>query len=117
MTNWPSSTYRYGTTRQQMERVSNDHDRRCRQAWIERILDLLDDDNLIALAAKLPKTEEGLLLDCNFAPLVWDDPRIAFRVKQLTNNDVSVELADHEFTIADKTFKRVQIRVVFLKQR
>lgn len=113
MTSWSSSTYRYGTIRQQMERVANDHDRRLRRAWIERILHLLDNDNLIAQAATLSKSENSLLLDCNFAPLVWDDPRIAFRRKQLATNDVMVELIDHELTVADQTFNRAQIRVIF----
>lgn len=111
MTDWPATTFRYGSTRRQMERVSNDHERRLRQAWIERILDLLDNDNLITQAATLPKTEDGLLFDCNFAPLVWDDPRITFRLKQLAANEVTVDLIDHEFTVAGKTFKRAQIRV------
>ncbi len=113
MTDWPASTYRYGSTRRQMERVSNDHERRLRQAWIQRVLDLLDNDNLIAQAAASPKTEEGLLFDCNFAPLIWDDPRITFRLKQLAANEVSVDLIDHELAIAGKTLKRKQIRVKF----
>lgn len=108
-----ATTYRYGSVRRQMERVSNDQERRLRQRWIERVLDLLDEDNLIAKAAAPPKSDEGLLLDCNFAPMVWDDPRIVFRLKQLATNDVTVELLDHEHTVAGKTFKRVQIHVVF----
>jgi hypothetical protein len=106
------STYRYGSVRRQMARVAGDHERRVRQAWIERILDILDDDNLIAQAAKAPKTEEGLLFDCNVAPLVWDDPRLTFRLKQLAANDVKVELIDHEHEVAGRTFKRAQIRIV-----
>lgn len=106
------TTYRYGSIRRQMERVAGDHERRVRQAWIERILDILDDDNLVTQAAKTPKTDEGLLFDCNVAPLVWDDPRLTFRLKQLAANDVQVELIDHEHEVAGKTFKRAQIRVI-----
>jgi len=96
-----------------MERISNDRERRLRQAWVERILDLLDSDTLIAQAASLKDKEEGLLFDCNFAPMVWDDPRIAFRLKQLANNDVNVDLVDHESVVAGKTFKRAQIQVTY----
>lgn len=113
MTSGPAKRFRYGSVSRQMERVSNDHDRRLRQAWINRVLDFLDNDNLIGKAASLPKTEDPLLFDCNFAPMVWDEPRIAFRLKQLAANEVTVDLVDHEHTIAGKTFKRTQIRVAF----
>jgi hypothetical protein len=114
MTDWSAAkSFRYGSVRRQMERVSNEQERRLRQTWIERVLDLLDDDNLIAQVAASPKSEEWLLFDCNFAPMVWDDPRIAFRLKQLANNEVEVNLLDHEHTVAGRTFRRAQIQVRF----
>ncbi len=114
MTDWSSETpRRYGSIKRQMERISNERERRLRQAWVGRILDLLDSDTLIAEAASLQNKEEGLLFDCNFAPMVWDDPRITFRLKQLANNDVKVDLVDHESVIAGKMFKRAQIRVSY----
>ena len=112
MSTWPSS-HRYMSVSRQMERVSNDHERRLRHVWVERVLHILDTDNLIAKAASLPRTEEGLLFECNFAPEVWDDPRITFRIKQLDNHKVTAELTERESTIAGKTFKRSQIRVTF----
>jgi alpha-D-ribose 1-methylphosphonate 5-triphosphate synthase subunit PhnI len=96
-----------------MERIANDRERRRRKAWVERVLDLLDSDNLIAEAAALHDSDQDLLFDCNFAPEVWDDPRITFRLRQLANNDVTVELVDHESIIAGRTFKRAQIRVKY----
>jgi hypothetical protein len=114
MTDWSAATtFRYGSIKRQMERVSSEQARRLRQTWIERVLDLLDDDNLITQVATLPRNDEGILFDCNFAPLVWDDPRIVFRLKQLTNNEVTVDLLDHEHTVSGKTFNRAQIRVRF----
>ena len=114
MTDWSSGTpRRYGSISRQMEHISNDREQRLRKAWVERVLDLLDSDNLVAAAAALHDNDEGLLFDCNFAPLVWDDPRITFRVRQLANNDVTVDLIDHESLIAGRTFKRVQIRVKY----
>ncbi|MGI9493072.1 MAG: hypothetical protein ACR2QF_11800 [Geminicoccaceae bacterium] len=114
MSDWSSgATRRYGSVSRQMERFSNERERRLRKAWVERVLELLDSDNLIARAAALHDKDEGLLFDCNFAPLVWDDPRITFRLKQLANNNVTVELAEHERVIAGKIFKRTRIRVKY----
>jgi len=107
------STYAYGSVNRQMQRVTQDHQHHLRQAWVDRVLDILDSDNLIGKAADIVEVEEGLLFECNIAPMVWDDPRIAFRRQQLASNDVEVELIDHEHTIAGKTFKRAQIKVVF----
>lgn len=107
------SSFFYGSINRQMHRVANDHQHHLRQAWIDRVLDLLDNDNLIGKAADVIDIEDGLLLECNIAPMVWDDPRIAYRRQQLASNNVDVELVDHEHTIAGKTFKRAQIKVVF----
>ncbi len=106
-------SYRYSAIKHQMQRVAGDHERHLRQAWVDRMLELLDGDNLIAQAAAGLATDGHLLLDCNIAPLVWDDPRIVYRRKQLENGNVSLELVDHESTIAGKTFKRTQIKVTF----
>lgn len=105
--------YSYGAVNRQMRRVTADHQRHLRQAWIDRVLDLLDSDNLISQASNAIDADEGLLIECNIAPMVWDDPRITFRLKQLESNDVKVELVEHEHQIAGKTFKRNQIRVSF----
>lgn len=102
---------RFGSLRYQMDRVSRDHDRRIRQAWIDRLLAVLDEDNLIARAAKDRTSKDGLTFECNFAPEVWDEPRIAFRRKQLAANDVTVELVDHEHYIDGRAFIRKQVRV------
>ena len=106
-------TYVYGSINRQMHRVANDHQRHLRQAWIDRVLELLESDNLIGRAADAIDIEEGLLLECNIAPMVWDDPRIAYRRQQLASNNVDVELVDHETTIAGRTFKRAKIKVAF----
>lgn len=111
-----TSTYRYGTINRQLQRVASDHERHLRQAWVDRVLEILDGDNLIAQAASGLATEDGLLFECNVAPLVWDDPRITYRRQQLEGSSVSVELNDHEHTVAGKSFKRAQIRVRFSSQ-
>lgn len=105
--------YHYGAIKRQMERVASDHERHLRQVWVDRVLAILDNDNLIGQAASGQASERGLLFECNVAPKVWDDPRILFRRQQLEGNDVAVELVDHECDIAGKTFKRAQIRVAF----
>lgn len=105
--------YRYGAVGRQVRRVADDHQRHVRRAWVERVLDLLDGDNLIGQAASRGMKEDGMLFDCNVAPLVWDDPRVAFRRQQLEGSDLRVELVDHEHQVAGRTFSRAQIRVTY----
>lgn len=107
------STYRYGAINRQLQRVAGDHDRHLRQTWVDRVLDILDGDNLMKQAATGLANDDGLLFECNVAPLVWDDPRVAHRRQQLENSDVAVELVDYEHTVAGKTFNRARIRVAF----
>lgn len=104
-------SYRFDSVRRQIERVAGDHERRLRQSRVERILAILDNDNLISRAATDLKHDNCMIFECNFANQVWDDPRIAFRVKQLAANDVKVDVIENTFAIAGKTFMRTQIRV------
>ena len=104
--------YRYGATKQQIQRAASDRERHVRQAWIDRVLDILDSENLITKAAAGLASADGLLFDCNVAPLVWDDPRVVYRRRQLESGDIAVELVDHVSKIAGKTFKRTQIKVI-----
>ncbi len=103
----------YGSVRGRMERVSEDQDYQLRRERITRVLRLLENDNLIALAASKPRTEEGMIFECNFAPEIWEDPIIQRRLQQLAANDVFVDLIEHEHSVAGKTFLRTQIRVIF----
>lgn len=105
--------YRYGAINRQMQRVANDHERHLRQAWVERVLAILDGDNLVAQAAAGQATEGGMLFDCNVAAEVWDDPRVAYRRQQLESSDVTVELDEHRHSVAGKTFTRTRIRIRF----
>ena len=105
--------YRYGAINRQMQRVAKEHDRHLHRAWADRVLQILDGDNLIAQAAAGQASDDVLLFECNVAPLVWDDPRIVYRRQQLERSDITVELADHEHSVAGKTFKRTRIKVVF----
>jgi hypothetical protein len=114
MSNFRSYGQRFSPIKSQMRRAADDHDREVRLAQVERVLGMLDGDSLISQAASgLADEDNNLLLECNIAPLVWDDPRIAFRVRQLETSGITVELVDHESRIAGKTFKRSKIRVSF----
>lgn len=113
MTDIDTRSYRYSAIKRQMQRGANDHQRHLRQAWVDRVLTILDGDNLITQAASGLANPDGLLFECNVAPLVWDDPRIVYRRQQLEGSDVTVQLVDHERSVAGKTFKRAQIRVAF----
>lgn len=113
MTNYDARSYRYGAIKRQMQRGESDHERHLRQAWVDRVLNILDGDNLIAQAASGLATEGSLVIECNVAPLVWDDPRIAYRRQQLEGSEVAVELVDYECNVAGKTFNRARIKVAF----
>ena len=113
MSDRDSRSYRYGAIKHQLQRGMNEHERHLRQTWVERVLELLDGDNLITQAASGQTIEGALIFECNVAPLVWDDPRIAYRRQQLEGGNVAVELIDHEFEVAGKTFKRARIKVAF----
>ena len=109
----PSSLPSLGSVRRRMEWVSQDQRRKLRQTQINRVLELLDSDSLINLAASKPVADDVMIFECNFAPDVWNDPRIEYRVKQLAASEIVVALVEHEHTVAGKTFKRHQIHVTF----
>ncbi len=112
MSNYHGHGQRFSPIKSQMRRAVDDHDREVRVAQVERVLGMLDSDRLLSQAASgLADEDHSLLLECNIAPLVWDDPRIAYRLRQLEGSGITVELVDHESKIAGKTFKRTKIRV------
>ena len=105
---------RYGSLRYQMTSVSKERHQQIRKSWVERVLELLDEENLITSAAlDLKSRAEGLTFECNYADQVWDDPRIAFRIRQLADRDVSVELVKAEQEVAGRLFSRFKIVVRF----
>ncbi|MGI9509662.1 MAG: hypothetical protein ACR2QJ_09990 [Geminicoccaceae bacterium] len=113
MSRHSGSTNRYGAINRQMERVANDRERHLRLAWVDRVLDILDDDNLITQAGAVLVNENNLVFECNVAPLIWDDPRVVYRRQQLERDHITTELVEHEHTVAGKTFKRTRIKVTF----
>ncbi|NJO38829.1 MAG: hypothetical protein HC871_16015 [Rhizobiales bacterium] len=106
-------TYRFAAINRQLQRVAGDHEREVRKAWVDRVLNILDSDNLIAQAASGQVTENSVLFECNVAALVWDDPRIVYRLRQLEGSGVAAELVDHEHEVAGKSFRRTKILVTF----
>lgn len=113
MTNHKPPAYRYVAIKGQMQRVANDHERQVKKAWVDRVLNVLDSDNLIAKAAAGLATDKSLIVECNVAALVWDDPRIISRLRQLEGSGVMVELVEHQHEVAGKTFERTRILVSF----
>ena len=113
MSNHATYPHRYGGIKRQIEHAAREHERHVRQAWVDRVLGILDHENLVTQAAAGQATGEDLLFDCNVAPLVWDDARIAYRVRQLAASQLSVEVVEHEAMIAGKAFTRAQIKVAF----
>jgi hypothetical protein len=101
------------TLRRQLTQAARERQRRVLDFRVERVLNLLKDENLAARAALDSNGKEGILLECNFIDAVWDDARIAARVRQLDQRGVVVEPVTHEFEVAGRAFSRSQIRVRF----
>jgi hypothetical protein len=77
------------------------------------VLTLLKDDNLSTRAALDLDSKDGILLECNFVNEVWEDPRVAARIRQLGERGVAVEPITYEFEVAGRPFARSQICVRF----
>jgi hypothetical protein len=104
---------RPSTLRRQLHQASRERQRRILDFRVERVLSLLKDDNLATRAALDLNSKDGILLECNFVNDVWQDPRVAARIRQLGERGVTVEPVTYEFKIADRSFSRSQIRVRF----
>jgi hypothetical protein len=101
------------TLRRQLNQASQERQRRILDFRVERVLNLLKDENLATHATLNLKSQEGILLECNFIDAVWSDPRVAARVRQLDQRGVVVEPITHEFEVAGRSFSRSQIQVRF----
>lgn len=99
--------------RRQLNQAARERQRRILEFRVERVLNLLKDENLAAHAALDLKSKEGILFECNFIDAVWSDPRVAARIRQLDQRGVVVEPVIHEFEVAGRLFARSQIRVRF----
>lgn len=99
--------------RRQLTQAARERQRRIQDFRVERVLNLLKDENLATQAALDLKSKEGILFECNFLDAVWSDPRVAARIRQLEQRGVVVEPVIHEFAVAGRSFARCQIRVRF----
>ena len=59
------------TLRRQLTQASRERQRRILDFRVERVLNLLKDENLAARAALDSNGKEGILLECNFIDAVW----------------------------------------------
>lgn len=101
------------TLRRQLNQASRERQRRILDFRVERVLNLLKDENLATHAALNLSSKDGILLECNFVSEVWADPRIAARIRQLGDRGVVAEPIVHEFEVGGRSFSRSQIRVRF----
>lgn len=97
--------------RRQLSQAARERQRRILNFRVERVLNLLKDENLATQAALNLKSKDGILLECNFVDEVWDDPRLTARVRQLRDRGVTVEPISHQFEVAGQQFSRSQIRI------
>jgi hypothetical protein len=101
------------TLRRQLNQASRERQRKIVDFRVERVLNLLKDENLATQAALDLTSKDGILFECNFIDAVWGDPRVAARIRQLDQRGVMVEPVTHEFEVAGRSFSRSQIRVRF----
>ena len=81
--------------------------------WVDKLLLLLGDKALRTAAGECVSEPMNLVIECNFADQVWDDPRVEQRVQTLTQQGISVERRDHMTTIAGRSFTRRQLVLTF----
>jgi hypothetical protein len=59
-------------------------------AAVRRVLELLSDESLAAAAAAAARSTSRVTVECGVLDQVWDDPRIAARINQLTRQGIEV---------------------------
>jgi hypothetical protein len=101
------------TLRRQLNQASRERQRRILDFRVERVLNLLKDENLATRAALDLNPKDGILLECGFVGEVWNDPRVAARVRQLADRGVIAEPIIHGFQAGGRSFSRSQIRIRF----
>ena len=99
--------------RRQMTRLSDERQRRIYEFQVERVLAILDDDNLTTKAALNLKSSEGLTFECNFVESVWKDSRVVNRVAQLAGRGITADVIQHRSEVGGKRFTRAQLRIAF----
>ena len=97
----------------QMTRLSNERQRRIREFQVERVLAILDDENLTTQAALNLRSSEGLVFECNFVENVWQDSRVVNRVAQLASRGITADVIEHRSEVGGQAMTRTQIRIAF----
>ena len=112
-----TSRPRRGRLSVQMERAMGDRQRAVRSDRVHRVLALLRDDSLMTAAGlSLTGDQDGITLECGFADLVWEEPEVRYRVNQLADRGIRVELVAHETEVAGRRFSRPQLVVRFTQE-
>ena len=109
-----TSRPRRGRLSAQMERATGDRQRAIRADRVHRVLALLRDDSLMTAAAtSLTGIRTASHWNAGSLTLVWEEPEVRYRVTQLADRDIRVELVTHETEIAGRRFSRPQLVVRF----
>ena len=80
---------------------------------VNRVLNLLSDQNLIVIAAEQGGGSGPVTIECVDIPAVWEDERIRSRVAELEQQGISVATEQSERDIAGMIFKPWVIRVQY----
>lgn len=81
-------------------------------AAVRRVLELLSEDNLTALAARVSGNER-ITLECGVVDKVWNDPRITNRINQLARQGVTVERETIQTRFGETEMVRDRLTVKF----
>ena len=96
-----------------MNRTANEADRERYEFWVIKLLTSLSDKSLRDAAGACVTEPKGVVIECNFAEKVWDDARVKRRVQSLAQQGIRIEKRDHTTTVADQSYTRQQLVVMF----
>ena len=93
----------------QMVRLAEQSDRERHKFLVNKLLAKLSDEQLRAAASACVTEPRTLVIECNFADQVWEDPQVKRRVQSLTKQGVLVEKHSCETTLAGQSSTRRQV--------
>ena len=97
----------------QMNRSADDSARDRHEFWVIKLLTMLSDKALRTAASASVDEPRTVVLECNFADQIWDDPRIERRVAALAQQGIQVERRDQTTIIAGESYTRRQLVLTF----
>ncbi len=80
---------------------------------VGRVLEVLSDASLTALAAAHHGAERAFTIECDDARLVWDDARVQGRLRELERQEITVERTRQTRTHSGLSFDKWLLAVTY----